>query len=433
MISEIAQRAVRLNYNDLSAAAKDRLLLSLLANLSVGVAGVRYALVPDPAVDGGKFRLLSGKRAGSATEAAFWNGAVMHARTQDDFHPVGNLHIGTVVTPALFAIADETDISGVEFLSALAVGYMVAAGLSRPFSPVTTPRGLRSTCLYAPFGATAAVGRARKVSADILGSALALTTAYNAGVTQTWVDGTDEWQVHTGLGAQTGLSTIRLALAGVRGGEHALDGPSGFFRAVVGQEVTFATVAKDFDTPSLGIEENVLKRYPVSGICQSVVLSAERAVAQLKPGAEPRALRIHMNSFERGYPGNLNKGPFRSFSDKLMSAAFCASSVVAHRGFRFEDFHSGPHSVRDRLIAATEVLEDKALPLLSSWVEIDTAEGKAVGRVENSRAEVALDWSTIDPWATGLWEEAGRSRADYERCRDAVRNLPHASSARVPF
>lgn len=433
MIRDIAQRVAGLSFGDLSGSAKERLLLALLGNLSVAVAGVRYTLVPAPP-EGGKIRLFSGQTTSDPRAAAFWNAAAMHSRTQDDFHPVGNLHIGTVVTPALLALADETELSGADFVDGLAAGYMVAVGLSRLFSPKTTPRGLRSTSLYAPFGATAAVARARHMSVDAIASALALTTAFNAGQTQTWVDGTDEWQVHTGVAAQSGLVATALAAAGVRGGDHALDGPAGFYRAVVGEEVTFARVQSDFDNPSLGIEENVLKRYPVSGICQSVVLAAERAVAQLDAKAQPRAVRIEMNSFEIGYPGNMNRGPFRSFSDKLMSAAFCASSVVASRGFTFGDFHSGGNAARDALIAATEVVVDPALPLLSSRVTLTTADGKTVtGQVANSRAEVALDGSTIDPWAIGLWEEGGRTRQDYERCRDAVRGLPRAANARLPL
>ncbi len=141
-----------------------RLQLILLANLSVAVAGVPYCVFEEPP-RGGPYRLVSGATTGSARGAAFWNAAVMHARTQDDFHPVGNNHIGTVVIPALLAVADEIPVTGHQFLSALAVGYMVAVGMSRRFSPLTSPRGLRSTSLYCPFGATAAVGRLRSASA----------------------------------------------------------------------------------------------------------------------------------------------------------------------------------------------------------------------------------------------------------------------------
>ena len=68
-------------------------------------------------------------------------------------------------TPALLAQA-ESGITGARFLDSMLAGYAVAAGLSRRFSSVTTPRGLRPSWLYAPFGATAAVARARGLEPD---------------------------------------------------------------------------------------------------------------------------------------------------------------------------------------------------------------------------------------------------------------------------
>jgi 2-methylcitrate dehydratase PrpD len=134
MLKEIAGRVRALRFAALSDAGQQRLLLSLLCNISVAVAGVRYAAPPEPS-SVGRYRLFSGRMAGDARAAAFWNAVVMHARTQDDFHGVGNLHIGTVVLPALMTIVDEGGLSGDDFLSALAAGYMVAVGLSRSGSP----------------------------------------------------------------------------------------------------------------------------------------------------------------------------------------------------------------------------------------------------------------------------------------------------------
>ncbi len=430
MLDEIARRVEALRYADLTPAARERLLLCLLCNVSVAVAGVPYVAIPEPQ-GSGPYRLLSGRSVGDARAAAFWNAAVMHARTQDDFHPVGNLHIGTVVLPALMTVADEGGLSGVDFLDALAAGYMTAVGLSRSGSPLTTPRGLRSTSLYAPFGASAAVAKARRASQEQTISALALTTAFNAGQTQTWVDGGHEWQVHVGVGAQAGLMTNELAAAGVVGGLHALDGPSGFFRAVVGRETSFADIANDFE-PSKAIEENSIKKYPISGICQSVVLACERLSAKLPKGVAITAVRIEMNPFEMRYPGNLNRAPFRAFGDKLMSAAFCSASVLANRGFRFEDFHSGPHAERDRLTDIVEIAEDERLPLLSARARVTLSDGSTLTEhVENSRSEVAIDWNSVDAWAEALWAEVGRPRERYLACRDAILGLPKAANARI--
>lgn len=424
MIEEIATRAASLSFNDLSDGAKERLTLCLLANLSVGIAGVPYCVLPEPAASRGRYRLLSGGMASDARAASFWNAAVMHARTQDDFHPVGNLHVGTVVLPALLAVADEMPMSGREFLEALAVGYMVAVGMSRAFSSRTTPRGVRSTGYYAPFGATAAVARARGLDAGRIASALALTTVFAAGTTQAWIDGSDEWQLHPAHGSESAHRAVELALAGVRGGKHALDGKAGFYHALLGEDVTFEEIAGDFD-PSVAIEESVIKRFPVSGICQAVVLAAERAAQKMgDPGNVARIL-VEMNAFEMRYPGTQNSGPvFRSFGDRLMSAPFCTAAVLSRGRLSFDDFHGAANGMCDALVAKVSLREDTALPLLSARTTVHMTDGKSiVEEVLNSRDQVRIDWQTVTPWGVDLWAQAGRGEADFRASYDAVRDL----------
>ena len=151
MIEAIATHLASLRYEDLSPAAREKLKLCVLANLAVGIAGVSYTYPPEPRAEGGRFGLLSRRRAAGAREAAFWNAAAMHARTQDDFDPVGNLHVGTVVLPALLAMADSIPLTGRTFLRATLAGYVAAVGLARYASPRTSPRGLRSTGFFSPF------------------------------------------------------------------------------------------------------------------------------------------------------------------------------------------------------------------------------------------------------------------------------------------
>ncbi len=434
MNEEIAQRVASLTYEGLSEPARERLLLCLLANLSVGVAGVRYCVLPEPAMAGGRFMLLSGRAAANAHAAAFWNAAVMHARTQDDFHPVGNLHIGTVVIPALLATVDDAQISGRRFLDALAAGYMVATGMSRSASPKTTPRGVRSTGYYSPFGAAAAVARARGLDAGHIANALALTTVFAAGTTQAWIDGSDEWQLHPAHAAETGLRVVELDSQGIRGGAHALDGKAGFYHALLNEDVSFDAIRGDFE-PSAAIEESAIKRYPVSGICQSVVLAAERAAARIGDAGTIKSVLVEMNPFEITYPGTLNRGPeFRSFGDRLMSATFCAAAVLSRGTLQFEDFHGARSGLRDRVVGATEVRKDDGLGLLSSRVTVELADGeKVVEKVENSREEVRIDWELVRDWGADLWQEAGRERSAFDTCLDAVRGLSKAREVHLPL
>ena len=430
MIGEAGKVLAAVSWAKLSAPAKEKLKHCVIANLSVAVAGLSHGRLPEPAAANAGHFLFSGRRTASAREAAFWNASVLHARTQDDFHPIGNLHAATVLFPAAMAVAESADASGERFLDALVAGYAAAAGLSCAFSSRTTPQGLRSTGLYAPFGAAAAAGRVAGLDAAGIANALALSASVAAGLTQCWVDGSDEWQLHAAQAASNGIMAVDLTRAGVRGGERALDGAAGFYNAHAGVRPAFPDIAKDFDADR-AVLDTVIKRYPVSGICQPVVRLSETIAAKHRLKAEEvQSLAIVMNPFEMRYPGTLNKGPvFKSFSDVLMSAAFCCASVLTRGKFEFADLFEKGRAPRDRLIAMADVRDDPELPTLSCRIELKMKDGAAITEsLIDGGKELAIDASTIDAWALGLWQEAGRTQVQYRKFRAAVDGLEKGST-----
>ena len=423
MISALGQRLHQIRWDSLGEPAQRKLLLCLLANLSVAVAGRAALRLPRPAAGVGHL-LLDAGQAASARDAAFHNAALMHARTQDDFHPLGNLHIATVVLPALLAQAEQLPVSGEAFLDALAAGYATAVGLSRRFSAVSSPRGLRSTCLYAGMGAAVAVARLRGQHAKGVANTLGLASQSGFGTTQCWRDGSDEYQLHVASAASQALLCAGLTDGGVVAGEHALDGPCGFYPALLGVTPKYQDIAADFE-PNAAIVETVLKRYPVSGICQPVVRLSERLVPQLEGKAIER-IRIEMNPFEMNYPGTLNAGPeFKSFSDRLMSARFCAGSVLEAGHFDFDAFLRSPSPALSRLISVTQVDPGADLGTLSCRIEITATDGTRVpGELRDGGQELAIGWDTIDAWCVDLWISAGRTPEAFARTRAAVLDLP---------
>ena len=433
MIGQVGQALASASWARLSPAARQKLKHCAIANFSVAIAGLPFVRLPEPAPSMDGHLLFSGRRTAGARNAAFWNAAVMHARTQDDFHPIGNLHAATVLFPAAMAMAESVGASGEQFLDALVTGYAAAAGLSCAFSPITTPKGLRSTGLYSPFAAAAAAGRLAGLDAADLGNAIALSASIAGGLTQCWVDGSDEWQLHVAQAAANGMLAVDLTRAGVRGGEHALDGKAGFYHAHAGVQPTFEEIASNFDIDR-AVLDTVIKRYPVSGICQPVVRLAERVVMrQPVDPAQIDRVTIFMNPFEMRYPGTLNKGPeFRSFSDVLMSAAFCCASVLANGRFELEDLLQRRRPGRDRLIAATEVRDDPQLPTLSCRIDVGLrAGGRISDTLMDGGRELAIDASSIDEWASGLWREGGRTDAQYAAFREALDNSDKAPAARL--
>ncbi|MBI4059898.1 MAG: MmgE/PrpD family protein [Elusimicrobia bacterium] len=429
MIGQVGQALAEVSWAKLSAPAKEKLKHCVIANFSVSVAGLPYARLPEPAASRDGHLLFSGRRTANARDAAFWNAAVMLARTQDEFHPIGNLHAATVMIPAAMAAAEVAGASGPCFLDALAAGYTAAAGLSRAFSPKTTPKGLRSSGLYAPFGAVASAGRIAGLDAAGLGNAVALAASIAGGFTQCWVDGSDEWQLHVAQAAANGLLAVDLTRAGVRGGEHALDGKAGFYHAHAGVMPKFADIVMDFDADH-AVLDTVIKRYPVSGICQPIVRLSERIAAKHRLKSEDiERVTVWMNPYEMRYPGTLNKGPFRSFSDVLMSAAFCCASVLACGRFEFRDLFDPRNAARDRLIGVTEVREDAALPTLSCRIEVQPKRGNRIAQtLMHGGGALAIDATSIDAWALELWQEGGRSEAEFRAFRAAVDALERTSA-----
>jgi len=424
VIHEIAQDLHQINWKSLTAEAQRKLQLCLLANISVAVAGGPAMRLPRPKSGLGHL-LIDGGQTSSAREAAFYNAALMHARTQDDFHPYGNNHVTTIILPALLAEAERCEVSGEELLSALAVGYATSAGLSRATSASTTPRGLRSTCLFSTMGAAAAVSSLRGQGSAGIANTLSLASQSAFGTTQCWRDGSDEYQLHVANAASQALLCAELTEAGVVGGAHALDGPSGFYSVLTGAIPTYEKLRGDFE-PNASILDTVLKRYPVSGICQPVTLLSERLAAELG-SKEVASVLIEMNAFEMSYPGTLNAGPdYKSFSDRLMSARFCAGSVLENGRFDFTAFLRPQSDGLSRLMAATDVRAADDLKTLSCRITLTMRDGSTLrGELRDGGKELAIDWDTIDAWSLELWRGAGRTAGELQTLRAAVMGLPN--------
>ena len=173
-----------------------------------------------------------------------------------------------------------------------------------------------------------------------------------------------------------------------------------------------------------------VSRITVNAIAPGFTLS-ERIAATHKPvPADIASVAIVMNRFEMRYPGTLNMGPvFRSFSDVLMSAAYCCTSVLSCGRFEFKDLFALDHAARNRLVSVTQVRDDAALPTLSCRIEITLTGGKKiVESLIDGGKELAIDSSTIDAWVLDLWKEAGRSEGQYRKFRAAVDALPSGSA-----
>ena len=420
-MSEMPDALHRATWATVSEATREKLKLCIVANVSVALAGPKYARLPAPELSASGQFLFSGAHTANTSEAASYNATVMHARNADDFHPEGRLHVGTIVIPTALAVAQAVSATGEGFLDSVVAGYTAGVGISAPHAMLATQRGFRATGVFGPFAATAAAARGYGLGPDQFANAMAIATSLAGGLNQCWVDGSDEWQLHASESARSGIYAARLAQSGRKGARHAFFGNAGFVKAIAG----VAATEYRFDADR-AIAEIVIKRYSVSGINQSIVFVAEAIARQhTTTGKGIRKIRVGLHETDARYPGTANTTDFQSFADRMMSAAFCTASVFNRGKYEFGDmFAATSLPERDRLIPLVAIEADASVVPFGCKVDVEMSDGQVFsGAMTDPERDLAVGWSTVDDWAAGLWAESGRDAGKYRAFKDVVMSL----------
>ena len=326
-VERIGALVARTGFADIPARAVGRAKVSLVHNLAVALAGrgretvahrMARELWPLPAQ---ATLLHDGTRVG-AEAAAFANGALFHARSQDDTQAATTSHPGAPVMGAALAMAELTEASGAEFLAAVILGYEALGRIGREVDHLLTARGWRPAAVRGIFGAAAAAAKLLRLDAARTAQALALAAQMPAGLSQVWVEGSADFPLQLGHAARGGVLAARAAALGATGARFALEGRGGFYRAYAGAE---EVATEGFDAPAehWQIEEATVKPHPVCAILQGP-LDALLALVRRHGirAADVRSVGLALNPYEAHYPGIDHAGPFPSATATKMSAQF---------------------------------------------------------------------------------------------------------------
>lgn len=284
--------------------------------------------------------------------AAFVHAVHLHARTQDDFHPAGRVHVGGVALAATLALAQD---AGTRFLDCVAAGYEAMCAVACVYAADAQARGYRPTGMFGPFGAAASAAAALGLDAERTATALGLAAARSGGTNQSWLAGTDEWLLEIGYAARSGVEAALMAEAGVTAAPDALEGAAGWARAFFADDGA-ARLADAIAAPRSYVREVAQKPYPVSGIAQVATRLACDAHSE---GSFPEGVEVRMSEREAQYPGSANRGPFRSRSDALMSVAFCVACGLSDGTVRLGRLDA-PREL-ESLVRRVDVVPDASL------------------------------------------------------------------------
>lgn len=158
--------------------------------------------------------------------ATLINGISSHVDDFDDTIPKNYIHPTSPVASALFAYASANPVSGRGFLHAFVLGFEVTSRVGNVVYPWHYETGWHITATAGVFGASAAIGKVRGLTAEKMIWALGLAATQSAGVRETF--GSMAKAMHPGRAGQNGYFSALLAENGFTSGEHSIEGSRGF-------------------------------------------------------------------------------------------------------------------------------------------------------------------------------------------------------------
>lgn len=160
--------------------------------------------------------------------AAFMNAMMGHTMELDDVHTKSKTHIGTVVVPAAWSMAQYLGKSGRDLLAAVICGYEITARIGMAFGvSAHRNRGWHATSTAGVFGAAAACASLLGLDEDKTVSALGMAGTQAFGLWAFLEDSASCKVLHPARAAQSGLEAALLASAGMTGPEYILTAKDG--------------------------------------------------------------------------------------------------------------------------------------------------------------------------------------------------------------
>ncbi|MBU2053933.1 MAG: MmgE/PrpD family protein [Proteobacteria bacterium] len=170
----------------------------------------------------------------TASDAAFANGVLSHVLDYDDTHSHLRGHPSAALIPAILAVGEFVQSSGIDALAAHVIGMEVAGKLGRALGDGHYLRGWHATATVGVFAAAAAAARLLGLSVDQMRHALGIAASESSGLLRNF--GTMTKPFNAGHAAKSGVIATMLAKRGFTADTCIFDGKDGFLSAYGGAD-----------------------------------------------------------------------------------------------------------------------------------------------------------------------------------------------------
>ena len=218
---------------DVSARTRQHLLDTIAAMVSGAHLIAGRAAIAFVKTQGGppQAHVVGSSVITTAINAACTNGMLAHADETDDHHLGSITHPGSSIVPAALAVAELTGASGAQLLSAVALGYDVAARIGVTLTNRLFFEGVSMPSFGGGFGAAAAAGGLLKLGAAQLRFVMSYVAQQTSGA-RSWQRDPDHMEkafVISGAPARNAVTAALMVQCGFNGVADVFSGDFNFF------------------------------------------------------------------------------------------------------------------------------------------------------------------------------------------------------------
>lgn len=322
--SEFAVAQVQRRQPDVIHHAK-RAVIDWLASIYPGTRCAPATLLVEASRDElgvGRSSVVGFSTTAFPATAAWINGTASHAVEFDDSFREAVFHPGCPTIAAALAVAEAQDASGLDFLSAIVVGYEISTRVGAAIQPAHA-RYFHSTGTVGCLGAAASAAvLLSPTDAVAVRHAMATAATFASGLQQPLRSDCMTKPLHAGNAASIGVRAAQAARQGVTGAADVLEGPVGLGAAMAGQ------VAWEKATLGLGETYNIQRpTHKIHACCGHQFPAIDAALAlRAQHGIAPADIeKVHVTTYQDAIEATGRSDPRTAYEAK-----FCLSYVVSH-------------------------------------------------------------------------------------------------------
>ena len=262
-------------------------------------------------------------------------GSAAHTEEVDDIFRDGIYHPGAPTISAAIAVAQSLDLSGMDFLRAVVVGYEISTRIGAAMGRAHY-KYWHNTGTIGCFGACAAVSEALQLTEKQFAHALATVTTFAAALQQAFRMDSMSKPLHAGRAAEAGVTAAFAAREGVTGSLDVIEGEAGFGKAMgdgPDWDKAFATLGRDWH-----ITRMTFKNHACCGHTFAAIDGALALKERMKVAAEDIA-RVHVGTYRAGVEVAHYDAP-RTPAEGRFSLKYVVATALTHGSVRLAAFES---------------------------------------------------------------------------------------------